>query len=136
MAQPPEGQMEFHVDVFQIPADAVLHFGVFELSPSPLDGIQVGCIRRKEFEVDSLPWNVAKEFADRGATMNRRSVPDHQPAVAIAENVVQKGDGMDFGQGLLTGERVQVTIHRHASHDRKVVPSLPVVQDGCQPRGA
>lgn len=57
--QPSERQMEFLVNHFQIPADEVLHFDVFQVSPGPLDGVQVRSVRGKEFKTDSLPRRLA-----------------------------------------------------------------------------
>jgi len=44
-SQSPESQMEFEMSFFQIPADKVPHFDVFQVSPTPLDGVQVWGVR-------------------------------------------------------------------------------------------
>lgn len=71
MPQPSERQMEFLMNLFQIPTDEFFHFDVFQFSPSPLDGVQVRSVRGKEFEADSLPRKVSDILAYRIATMDR-----------------------------------------------------------------
>lgn len=72
----------------------------------------------------------------RIATMDRRSVPNHKPAVVIMQDVVQEGDRMHACQRFLAGKRVHPTIRCDAAHDRKMIPLKPFTKDWRQPRGA
>lgn len=77
------------------------------------------------------PTDSGHEFPDLRPSVDRRPVPDHQPPVPHRmTQVEQELDYMHPVEQSRTHHRGDLTSESDRPHDRKVIPGLPLVQDG------
>src|SRR3954451_6868024 len=75
-----EGQMQFLVQLFQIPTRQVPHLNLLQVSPQPFYWVQVRCVRRQRLQVDRIA-GLRQERLHLGPPVDRRAVPDHEETI-------------------------------------------------------
>lgn len=121
-------QMEVFVNLFEISRDEVAHFNILQVAPSEFDRIQIGGITGQKLQVDPLSRKTGDILIHGGTSVNRRPVPDDQPALRVVHQVRQIGNGMQAIQRFLPCQGVEPPFHRNSAHYRQMVSCLPLVQ--------
>jgi two-component system CheB/CheR fusion protein len=95
LPQAPDGEVEFLVQLVQVPAHHVAHLDILQVMPAPfVPRVEVGGVARQGLQPHPAP-RAGHELLDLRPPMDRRAVPDHQqPLPRQAEQVQEELDAV------------------------------------------
>src|SRR4051794_28436060 len=78
LSQAPDSEIEFLVQLVQVPAHQVAHLEILQVMPAPfVPGVEVGGVARQDLQPHPAP-RARYELLDLQPPMDRRAVPDHR----------------------------------------------------------
>src|SRR5438128_2642119 len=130
LSQSMQSEVECLVQFFNIQANQIAHLHILQVVPASfVPRVQIGSVARQGLDPHPAIRR-SDEVLDFGPAMDRRSVPDHQQALAgHTQQVLQECNAVQAVQRPLPSKSVHLPARRHPAHDRQVVARLLVANN-------
>lgn len=137
MPEPFPGTHQFGTELFEVGSTKVLEFAPLEQIPHALLRVQLWCVARKAFQMETFGSASGQKIFDGLRAMNACSVPDDQElAWDLAQEQLQEAHHIRPFERVVLNVHDQPSIQGQAANRREMIASQGNSQNGrCSHRG-